>query len=59
MESEERCVCVWQLNVDGYIWIGRGGGREHERSSQEKEARPWVGNFIFGNWCCLRSLIFC
>ena len=32
--SEERCVCVWLLNVDGCIWIGRGGeeggGREHE-----------------------------
>ena len=25
VESEERCVCVWQLNVDGCIWIGRGG----------------------------------
>ena len=29
VESEEICVCVWQLNVDGCIWIGRGeGGRE-------------------------------
>ena len=29
VQSEERCVCVWQLNVDGCIWIGRGGrGRE-------------------------------
>ena len=25
VESEERCVCVWQLNVDGCIWIGSGG----------------------------------
>ena len=25
VESEEICVCVWQLNVDGRIWIGRGG----------------------------------
>ena len=25
VESEEICVCVWQLNVDGCIWIGRGG----------------------------------
>ena len=25
VEYEERCVCVWQLNVDGCIWIGRGG----------------------------------
>ena len=25
VESKERCVCVWQLNVDGCIWIGRGG----------------------------------
>ena len=25
MEFEERCVCVWQLNVDGCIRIGRGG----------------------------------
>ena len=46
---------MWQLNVDGCIWIGRGGseggvagwvgegGREHERSRQEKEARVgWV-----------------
>ena len=49
VESEEVCVCVWQLNVDGciYIWIWRGErevggrGREHERSRQEKEA--WVG----------------
>ena len=41
-------VCVWQLNVDGCIWIrrggkGGGGGREHERSRQEKEERVgWV-----------------
>ena len=38
---------MWQLNVDGCIWIGRGGvkrgGREHEISRQEKEARVgWV-----------------
>ena len=41
VESEERCVCVWQLNVDGCIWMGggKGGGREHERSRQEKETR--------------------
>ena len=25
VESEKICVCVWQLNVDGCIWIGRGG----------------------------------
>ena len=33
VESEERCVCVWQLNVDGCIWMGGGkaGGREHKR----------------------------
>ena len=42
------CVCVWHLNVDGCIWIGRGGregggGREHEISRQENEARVgWV-----------------
>ena len=30
---------MWQLNVDGCVWIGRGGGREHERSRQKKEAR--------------------
>ena len=54
VESEERCVCVWQLNVDGCIWIGkgggggkggegRGGGKEHERSRKKKEARVgWV-----------------
>ena len=44
-------MCVWQLNVDGCIWIGKveregegGGGRgEYERSRQEKEARVgWV-----------------
>ena len=38
-------MCVWQLNVDGCIWIGRGeregGGGGGERSRQEKEA--WVG----------------
>ena len=41
VESEE--ICVWQLNVDGCIGRGErgGGGREHERSRQEKEA--WVG----------------
>ena len=36
---------MWQLNVDGCIWIGRGerGGGEYERSKQEKEARVgWV-----------------
>ena len=38
---------MWQLNVDGCIWIGRGerggGGRERERSRQEKEVRVgWV-----------------
>ncbi len=39
---------MWQLNVDGCIWIGKvereGGGRgEYERSRQEKEARVgWV-----------------
>ena len=39
-------MCVWQLNVDGCIWIGKveregggGGGGEYERSRQEKEAR--------------------
>ena len=35
VESEEVCVCVWQLNVDGCIWIGRGeregGGGESMR----------------------------
>ena len=38
---------MWQLNVDGCIWMGGGGGgeggqggwREHEISRQEKEAR--------------------
>ena len=39
---------MWQLNVDGCIWIGRGGreggGGELERSRQEKEAR--VGRVI-------------
>ena len=34
VESEEICDCVWQLNVDGCIWIGRrgrGGERESMR----------------------------
>ena len=56
---------MWQLNVDGCIWIGRGergggvgGGGEYERSRQEKEARGgWVGDKTDSNWCCcLRSL---
>ena len=50
VESEEMCVCVWQLNVDGCSWIGRGGkegGGEYERSRQEKEARVrWVKSQI-------------
>ena len=25
VECEERCICVWLLNVDECIWIGRGG----------------------------------
>ena len=41
VESEEICVCVWQLNVDGCIGRGEREGGEHERSRQEKEA--WVG----------------
>ena len=50
VESEERCVCVWELNADRGIWIGggKGGGREHERSRQEKEARVgWVKRQLF------------
>ena len=45
---------MWQLNVDGCIWIGRGGregggGREHARSRQEKEARVgWVKDTQIG-----------
>ena len=31
VESEERCVCVWQLNVDGCIWIGRTGQEKGTR----------------------------
>ena len=47
VESEERCVSVWQLNVDGCIWIGRGG-REGggERESMEdlgKKRRHGLG----------------
>ena len=30
VESEESCVCVWLLNVDGCIWIGKAG-REGRR----------------------------
>ena len=33
VESEEICVCVWQLNVDGCIWIGRGGREAGEGES--------------------------
>ena len=39
---------MWQLNVNGCIWIGKveregGGGGEYERARQEKEARVgWV-----------------
>ena len=36
------CLCVWLLNVDGGIWIRKGGGGrrgEHERSRQEIEAQ--------------------
>ena len=35
VESEEISVCVWQLNVDGCIWIGKverdGGGGDSMR----------------------------
>ena len=35
VESEAICVCVWQLNVDGCIWMGKvereGGGGESMR----------------------------
>ena len=48
------CVCVWLLNVDGRIWIRiggkgvgeEGGGREHERLRQEKEARGGWANVV-------------
>ena len=41
VESEEICVCVWQLNVDGCIWIGRGGreGREEESTGDPGKRR--------------------
>ena len=46
--------------MDGEVEEGRGGGIEHERSGQEKEARVCVGEKTDSNWCCcLRSLIFC
>ena len=64
VESEERCVCVWQLDVDGYIWIGRGGREWGRERTWEIEAREggtgWVGEKRDSNWYrCLRSLIFC
>ena len=34
VESEERCVCVWQLTVDGCVWTGRWG-REGEGEGGE------------------------
>ena len=58
-------MCVWHLNVDGCIWIGRGGreeggGREHERSRQEKEARVgWVKRFKLVVLFEIIKLIFC
>ena len=33
VESEEMCVCVWQSNVDGCIWTGRGGREGGEGGS--------------------------
>ena len=41
VECEEICVCVWQLNVDGCIWIGRGGreGREEESTGDPGKRR--------------------
>ena len=45
---------MWLLNVDGRIWIRiggkgvgeEGGGREHERLRQEKEARGGWANVV-------------
>ena len=55
VESEEICVCVWQLNVDGCIWIERGEGGEGE--SMSDGGTGWVGDQTDSNWCCcLRSL---
>ena len=34
-EAAEECVCVWQLNVDGCIWIARGG--------REGDGCIWIG----------------
>ena len=46
VESEEVCVCVWQLNVDGCIWIGRGGregGEGESMSDLGKRRRHGLG----------------
>ena len=46
VESEERCVCVWQLNVDGCMCIGRGGREGGEGESMRdlgKSRRHWLG----------------
>ena len=39
---------------------GKRGGREHERSRQERGCTGWMGEKTDSYWClCLRSLIFC
>ena len=52
-----------KLNVDGCIWIGRGGvkGEGESMSDLGKRRRHGlVGEKTDSNWCrCLRSLIFC
>ena len=54
-----------KLNVDGCIWIGRGGsegggGGESMRDLGKRRRHGLVGEKTDSNWCrCLRSLIFC
>ena len=46
VESEEMCVCVWQLNVDGSIGIergGRGGGGGESMRDIGKKRRHGLG----------------
>ena len=52
---------MWQLNVDGCIWIGKvdreGGGGKSMRDLAREGGTGWVGDKTDSNWCCyLRSL---